>query len=208
MSHQRHLREDACAVDEHIDSAQIIVRTLDQRAYGVLRSHIDRSHCCANIVAAALVGAALQTLIDSLGEEQRAPSDAYATAIDRPMPLTAPGMSACLPSSCPWMCFLLSARPTDRQASVDDELLSRDIRRVVAGEEANAASDLVRVASASRRDDPARGLQARGPERVGLVEGLGLSIRPGITALIRMPRGASSTASERTSPSTPAFAAA
>lgn len=72
MSHQRHLREDACAVDEHIDSAQIIVRTLDQRAYGVLRSHIDRSHCCANIVAAALVGAALQTLIDSLGEEQRA----------------------------------------------------------------------------------------------------------------------------------------
>lgn len=106
------------------------------------------------------------------------------------------------------MCFLLSARPTDRQASVDDELLSRDIRRVVAGEEANAASDLVRVASASRRDDPARGLQARGPERVGLVEGLGLSIRPGITALIRMPRGASSTASERTSPSTPAFAAA
>src|SRR4051812_6073096 len=105
-----------------------------------------------------------------------------------PIPPPPPMTTATLPVSCLSMVScsrvilysaLCSAGPADGQAAVDDELLPRDIGRVVAGEEPDGAGGLVDVAHAAPRDDGAGGVEALPAQRVDRVQGLRALDQPG-----------------------------
>src|SRR3954449_11295788 len=132
-------------------------------------------HCSATAVAFGSLRSSTAT---------SAPSSAKRTAMAAPIPPPPPMTTATLPVSCSSMSsslgsLLCSAGPADGQAAVDDELLPRDVGRVVAGQEADGAGGLVDVAQATPRDDGTGGVEALPAQRVDPVQGLLALDQPG-----------------------------